>query len=91
LGQRPRAHRGLDRVWVEVLQDPADGRLVRHHHTDPEQVEDGAAGVMGVLGDRGERPRPGQDGARPEQQDRQHIVADPAGFPWVGDLAQRLD
>ena len=24
----------LDRARVEVLQDPADGRLVRHHHTD---------------------------------------------------------
>ena len=34
LGQRPCAHRGLDRARVEVLQDPADGWLVRHHHTD---------------------------------------------------------
>ena len=90
LGQRPRAHRGLDRVRVEVLQDPADGAGVRHHRADPEQVEDGAAGVVGVLGDRGERPRAGQHRARPEQHDRQHAVADPAGMTRVGYLSERL-
>ena len=88
LGQRPGAHRGLDRVRVEVLQDPADGRGVRHHRADPEPVEDRAAGVVGVLADRGERPRPGQHRARPEQHDRQHAVADPAGLTRVGDLAR---
>jgi hypothetical protein len=75
---------------VEVLQDPADGRGVRHHRADAEPLEDRAAGAMGVLADRGERPRPGQDRARPEQQDGWHTMADPAGVAWVGDLGERL-
>ena len=36
-------------------------------------------------------PRTGQDRARPEQQDRQHTVAYPAGLPRVGNLAQRFN
>jgi hypothetical protein len=91
LRHRPGAHRRFDRVRVEVLQDLADGGGVRHDRADAEQVEDGAAGVVGVFGDRGERPRPGQRRARPEQQDRQHPVADPAGPARVGDLGEGLD
>jgi DNA invertase Pin-like site-specific DNA recombinase len=68
----------------------AIGAGVRHYRADPEQVEDGAAGVVGVLGDRGERPRAGQDRACPEQHDRQHPVADPAGVTRVGYLSERL-
>ena len=56
----------------------------------PSRSRIGAAGVVGVLGDRGERPRTGQDRARPEQHDRQDPVADPAGMTRVGDLAERL-
>jgi hypothetical protein len=77
LGQHPRAHRGLDRGGVKVLQHPADRRGVGHHRSDAEQFKDRAAGVVGVLADRGERARPGQHRARPEQQDRQHPVAYP--------------
>ena len=64
---------------------------MRHHGADPEPLEDRAAGVMGVLADRGERPRPGQHRTCPEQHDRQHTVADPAGLARVGDLCERLD
>jgi hypothetical protein len=91
LGQDPGSHRGLDRVRVEVLWDPADGRGVRHDRADPESVEDGAAGVVGVLGDPGERPRPSQHRARPQQQNRHHTVAYPAGVARVGDLTERVD
>jgi hypothetical protein len=44
----------------------------------------------GVLGDRGERARPGQYRARPQQQDREHIGAYPPGLARVGNLAQRV-
>ena len=91
LGQRPGPHRGLDRDRVEIGQDPADGAGVRHDRADPEPVEDAAAGVVGVLADRGERARPGQHRARPQQQDRRHTVADPAGFTRVGNRTERLD
>jgi hypothetical protein len=91
LGQNPGPHRGLDRGRVEVLHDPADGRGVRHDRADTERVEDRAGGVVGELGDRGERARPGQYRARPQQQDREHVVAYPPGLARVGNLAQRVD
>jgi hypothetical protein len=91
LGQGPGAHRGLDCGRVEVLQDPADSAGVWHDRADPEPVQDGAAGVVGVLADCGERPRPGQYRARPQQQDRRHTVTDTAGLAWVGDLAERVN
>jgi hypothetical protein len=64
---------------------------VRHDRADPDPVQDGPAGVVGVLTDRGERTRPGQHRARPEQQDRHHTVAYPAGMTRVGNLTQRFN
>src|SRR4051812_9094147 len=57
----------------------------------PSPVEDAAAGVVGVLADRGERACPGQHRARPQQQYRRHTVASPARFPRVGNLTEHLD
>jgi len=54
LGLDPGPHCGVDRVRVEIGQNPADGAGVWHDRADAEGVEDGAAGVVGVLGDRGE-------------------------------------
>jgi hypothetical protein len=59
-GQGPRAQRGIYRVGVELLQDPPDGRLVRGDRADLQLVEDVAAGVVGVLGDRGIRAGTGE-------------------------------
>ena len=79
---------GLDRVWVEIGQNPADGAGVWHDRADAEGVEDAAPGVVGVLGDRAERPRPGQHRACPKQQDRRQTVADSAGVTRVGTSAK---
>ena len=81
-------HCGLDRVWVEIGQNPADGAGVWHDRADAEGVEDAAPGVVGVLGDRAERPRPGQHRACPKQQDRRQTVADSAGVTRVGTSAK---
>jgi hypothetical protein len=57
----------------------------------PEPVKDGAAGVVSVLADRGERARPGQHRARPQQQDRRGTVAYSAGLARIGDRGKGID
>jgi hypothetical protein len=83
LGEGPGAQCSFQRRGVDPLQDPADGRLVRHHDTDAEHVQHDVAGVVGVLRDRRERPGAGQNRARPDQQHREHAVADTTRRPRV--------
>jgi hypothetical protein len=90
LGQCPDLQRRLQRRGVDLLQDPSDRRLVRHH-TDPERLQHRVAGVVGVLRDRDERPRPGRDRARPDQQHRQHAVAHPTRRARIRNGGQGFD
>jgi hypothetical protein len=64
---------------------------VRHHRAHPERAQHGVTGVVGVLGDRDERPVAGQHRARPDEQHREHAVADPSGRPRVRDHGQGVD
>jgi hypothetical protein len=82
------------RVWVQAGKGTADGGLGR----DGEVARGVAAGaqrgpdrlgrVGGPLGDRGDRPRPGQHRSGRQAQDRHQWVAAATGRSRVGDAGQ---
>jgi hypothetical protein len=90
LRQHPGPQRGFQRHRIDLLQDPPKRRLVRHRLADAERGQHRHTGVVGVLGDRGERPRPGQYRARPEQQHREHTMADPPRLTGIRHFRQRF-
>jgi hypothetical protein len=57
---RPLAGQVIEGVRVQALQGPPDGGLARHRTGHPEPGQRLLVSVGGPLGDRGERPRPGQ-------------------------------
>jgi hypothetical protein len=63
---------------------------VPYHLTHAERRKYEAAGVVGVLSDRGERARPGQHRALPEQQHREHTMAYPTRFTRIENLGEGL-
>jgi hypothetical protein len=93
VGQPGADHAGQD-VGVQAREGAADGGLGRDGEVargvlaGTERGSDRPRRVGGPLGDRGDRPRPGQHRGSGQGQDGDQRVAAPAGGARVGDTGQ---
>jgi hypothetical protein len=93
VGQPPTDRAG-HRVWVQARKRPADGGLGRDTAVagsllaGAERGSDRLGRVGGPLGDRGDRPGPGQDRGGGQAQDGDQRVAAAPGRSGVGDPGQ---
>jgi hypothetical protein len=91
---QPGADRAGHRVWVQARQRPADGGLGRHRPVvrsvaaGAERDPDRLGRLGGPLGERGDRPRPGQHRGGRQAQDGHQRVATATGGSRVGDAGQ---
>jgi hypothetical protein len=91
---QPCADRAGHRVWVQARKRPADGGLgwdapvAGSLLAGAERGPDRLGRVGGPLGDRGDRPGPGQDRGGRHGQDGDQRVATATGSPGVGDAGQ---
>jgi hypothetical protein len=91
---QPGADRAGYRVWVQARKRAADGGLGRNTPVagsllaGAERDPDRLGRVGGPLGDRGDRPSPGQDRGGRQAQDGDQRVAAATGRSRVGDAGQ---
>jgi hypothetical protein len=91
---QPGADRAGHRVWVQASERPADGGLGRDAPVagsllaGAERDPDRLGRLGGPLGDRGDRPRPGQHRGGRQAQDGHQRVATATGSSRVGDAGQ---
>jgi hypothetical protein len=89
---KPPSDRSRQRLGIQAGQRPADRGLGRDRPAAGERVAAGPERgayrlgcVRGPFGDRGDRPRTGQDRSSGERQDGGQRVAAPGAGPGVGD------
>ena len=78
---------------VQVLQNPADGRLRRKSLAllQPQGLQVGTSQVGGVLPNRCQVATARQHSGHSQRQDREQAVARSASVAWVGDVPENLD
>jgi hypothetical protein len=92
---QPGAECGGHGLGVKPTKGAADGGLGRDHEVASQPIAAGAqrgtdrlGRSSGPLGDRGDRPRPGQHRRSCQPNDGDQRVAAPGAGPWVGDGGQ---
>ena len=90
-GDQPVRHHPVQRLRVDLLQDPADRRLARRRSSNREPEPDPGAQrqVMGPFGDRDVAAGPGQHRAHRQREHRHQPVPDPAAGTRIWHLRQR--
>ena len=79
---------GINVSGVQVLQDPADGRLQRKSLPllQSQGLQIGGGQVGGVLPYRSQAATVRQHSGHGQRQDREQAVAHSASVAWVGDV-----